>query len=106
MIIMYCRTLQMERTPVRNLKPAKESMLLNVSKGLEEMEGACRATGISSSDRTGGLAGLSVIPDSEVPEKAVRRRVSAGEAGACKEQGRLRANCSAGRREYLPAPIG
>src|SRR5659263_130990 len=74
----------------------KESMLVHVSKGLEEMEGARRATGISSSGRTGGLADLSVVPDSEVPEKAVRRRFTAEykrrilqEAEACKEQGRL-----------------
>src|SRR5450756_2857619 len=72
----------------------KESMLVDVSRGLEEMEGARRATGISSSGRTGGLAGLSVVPDSEVPEKAVRRRFTAEykrrvlrEAEACKEQG-------------------
>ena len=52
----------------------KEAMLFHVSKGLEEMEGARRATGISTSCRTGCPAGLSVVPDSEVSEKAVRRR--------------------------------
>ena len=74
----------------------KEAMLVDVSKELEEMEEARRATGISSSGRTGGLADLSVVPDSEVPEKAVRRRFTAEykrrilrEAEACKEQGRL-----------------
>jgi transposase-like protein len=74
----------------------KEVILVHDSKVLEEMEGARRATGISSSGRTGGLAGLSVVPDSEVPEKAVRRRFTAEykrrilqEAEACKEQGRL-----------------
>jgi transposase len=74
----------------------KEAMLVDVSKGLEEMEGARRATGISTSGRTGGLADLSVVPDSEVPEKAVRRRFTAEykrrilrEAEACKEQGLL-----------------
>src|SRR4030042_883185 len=74
----------------------KESMLVDVSKGLVEMEGCRRATRISSSGRTGGLAGLSVIPDSEVPAKAVRRRFTAEykrrilrEAEACKEQGRV-----------------
>jgi len=75
----------------------KETMLVDVSKGLEEMEGAHRATGISTSGRTGGLADLSVAPDSEVPEKAVRRRRFTAEykrrilreAEACKEQGRL-----------------
>ena len=55
----------------------KESMLVDVSKGLEEMEGARRATGISSSSRTGGQGGLSVVPYSEVPEKAARRRFTA-----------------------------
>jgi len=74
----------------------KEAMLVDVSKEREEMEGAHRATGISSRSRTGGLADLSVVPDSEVPEKAVRRRFTAEykrrilrEAEACKEQGRL-----------------
>ena len=85
----------------------KESMLVDVSKGHEEMEGALRATGISSCGRTGGLADLSVVPDSEVPEKAVRRRFTAEykhrilrEAEACKEQGRLGAFL---RREGLYA---
>jgi transposase len=74
----------------------KDSMLVDVSKRLVEMEGAHRATGISTSGRTGGLADLSFVPDSEVPEKAVRRRFTAEykrrilrEAEACKEQGRL-----------------
>jgi len=74
----------------------KGSMLVDVSKGLVEMEGAPRATGISTSGRTGGLADLSVVPDSEVPEKAVRRRFTAEykrrilrEAETCKEQGRM-----------------
>ena len=74
----------------------KESMLVHVSKGLEEIPVALRAPSISSSGRTGGLAGLSVVPDSEVPEKAVHRRFTAEykrrilqEAEACKEQGRV-----------------
>ena len=74
----------------------KESMLVGISKGFEEMEGARRATGISSSGRTGGPADLSDVPDSEVPEKAVRRRFTAEykrrilrEAEACKEQGQV-----------------
>jgi glycosyltransferase involved in cell wall biosynthesis len=50
----------------------KEAMLVYVSKGLGEMEGARRATAISPSGQTRGLAGLSVVPDFEVPEKAVR----------------------------------
>jgi len=74
----------------------KEAMLVDVSTEREEMEGTRRATGISSSSRTGGLTLLSVVPDSEVPEKAVRRRFTAEykrrilkEAEACKDQGRL-----------------
>jgi hypothetical protein len=63
------------RAGKRDIMEKNESMLVAVSKGLEEMEGARRATGISSSGRTGGLADLSVVPDSEVPEKAVRRAV-------------------------------
>jgi len=39
----------------RDIMEKKEAMLVHVSKELEEMEGACRATGISSSGRTGGL---------------------------------------------------
>ena len=69
----------------------KEAMLVHVSKGLEETEGGHRATGISSSGRTGGPASLSAVP-----EKAVRRRFTAvykrrilQEAEACKEHGRL-----------------
>ena len=74
----------------------KGSMLVHVSKGLDEMEGARRATGISSSGRAGGPGGVSTVPDSEVPEKAVRRRFTAEykrrilrEAETCKEIGRL-----------------
>jgi transposase-like protein len=74
----------------------KEAMLVDVSTEREEMEGARRATGISTRGRTGVLADLSVVPDSEVPEKPVRRRFTAEykrrilrEAEACKEQGRL-----------------
>ncbi len=43
----------------------KDSMLVNDPSGLEEMERARRATGISSSNRTGGPAGLSVVPNPE-----------------------------------------
>jgi transposase-like protein len=74
----------------------KEAMLVDVSTEREGMEGARRATGISTRGRTGVLADLSVVPDSEVPEKPVRRRFTAEykrrilrEAEACKEQGRL-----------------
>jgi len=74
----------------------KESMLVDVSKRLEEIPVALRAPSISSSGRTEGLAGLSVVPDSEVSGKTVRHRLTAEykrrilrEAGACKEQGRV-----------------
>ena len=81
------------RAGKRGIMSKKVTKLINVFKGLEEMEGARRATGISSSGRTGSLA---VVPDSEVPEKAFRRRFTAEhkrrilqEADACKEHGRL-----------------
>lgn len=74
----------------------KEDMMNGSVSKDEEMEGARRATGISSSGRTGGRADLAVVPDSEVSEKAVRRRFTAEykrrilrEAETCKEQGRL-----------------
>ena len=74
----------------------KDTMLVSVSKGPEEMDGARRATVISSSVRAGGPAGVSVVPNPEVPEKAVRRIFTAGykrrilrEADACKETGQL-----------------
>ena len=73
-----------------------EAMLVHISKKPEEMEGARRTTGISSGSRTEGLAGLSVVPDSEVPEKAIRRRYTTEykrrilrEAEACSERGKL-----------------
>ena len=60
------------------------------------MDGARRTTVISSSVRAGGPAGVSVVPNPEVPEKAVRRIFTAGykrrilrEADACKETGQL-----------------
>jgi hypothetical protein len=68
----------------------KEAMLVHISKKPEEMEGVRRTTGISSGSRAEGREGLSVVPDSEVPEKAIRRRFTAeykrrilGEAEAC-----------------------
>jgi len=74
----------------------KDSMLVHIPSGLEEMEGARKATGISSSDRPGGPVGLSVVPNPEVPEKAIRRRFTAAykrrilrEAETCKETGQL-----------------
>jgi transposase-like protein len=53
-----------------------------------------RATGISSIGRVAGQFGLAVVPDSEVPEKASRRRFTAEykhrilrEVEGCREQG-------------------
>jgi len=74
----------------------KGSMISHVSIGLGEMEGARRATAISPSGQTSGLAGLAVVPDPEVPEKAVRRTFTAKykrrilqEADLCREPGQI-----------------
>jgi len=74
----------------------KETMLVCDLKGREETEGARRATGISSRSRAEGQAGLALVADPEVSDKAVRRRFTAEyksrilrEAESCKEQGRL-----------------
>ena len=68
----------------------KKHMVLE--RGTEEMEGARRATGISSvSDPAAGRRELHAVPDPEVPEKAARRRFRGAyklrilkEAEACK----------------------
>jgi len=68
----------------------KKHMVLE--RGTEEMEGARRATGISSvSDPATGRRELHAVPDPEVPEKAARRRFTGAyklrilnEAEACK----------------------
>ena len=74
----------------------KEVMVMDISPKVEEMEGARRATGISSTAalRGGGLK--TAIPNPEVPEKASRRSYTAEykrrilrEAGGCKEQGQV-----------------
>jgi transposase-like protein len=74
----------------------KEAMLVCDSKAHEEMEGARRATGISSCRRAEGQAGLTLVPNTEVSDKAARRRFSAEyksrilrEAESCKGQGCL-----------------
>ncbi len=74
----------------------KEVMIMNLNPKIEEMEGAYRATGISSIARTAGPGRVSVVPDPEVPEKATRRSFTAEykrrilrEADACKEQGQI-----------------
>jgi transposase-like protein len=86
----------MMRAGRKEIMEKKEAKVVHVSKELEEMEGAHRATGISSSSRTVGQGGLSVVPDSEVPEKAIRRRFTAEykrsilkKAESCKEYGQL-----------------
>ena len=71
-------------------------MLTDNSSKIERMERFPGMVGSSSSGQTGGLAGLSIVPDSEAPEKSVRRRFTAEykrlilrKAGDGKEQGRL-----------------
>ena len=71
----------------------------------EEMEGARRATGISSSLAPHESRGIAAVPDPEVPEKATRRRFTVEyklrilrEAQDCREQHQLGAML---RREGL-----
>lgn len=71
-------------------------MLTDNSAKIEGMERFRGTAGSSSSSQTGGLAGLSVVPDSEAPEKSVRyqftaeyKRLILRKTGDCKEQGRL-----------------
>lgn len=74
----------------------KEVTVMNPNPKVEEMEGARRATGISSTAASRGSRGINVVPDPEVPEKAARRSYTAEykrrilrEADACKEQGQI-----------------
>ncbi len=74
----------------------KEIMTMNPEQKGEEMEGARRATGISSPGAPLKYQNTSAIFDTEVSEKATRRRFTAEykrciikEADACKEQGQL-----------------
>jgi transposase len=74
----------------------KGEKMVHVVTGLEEMEGARRATGISSNERARGSAGATTVPDPEVRENAVRRRFTAEykrkvlrAADACREPGDL-----------------
>ena len=71
-------------------------MLTDHSSKIEGMERFRGIAGSSTSGQTGGLAGLSIVPDSEVPEKSICRRFTAEykrlilrKAGDGKEQGRL-----------------
>ena len=74
----------------------KEVMVMNLKPIVEEMEGARRATGISSTAALCGPGRKSVVPNPEVPEKARRRSYTAEykrrilrEAIDCKEQGQV-----------------
>ena len=55
----------------------KEVMVMNLNPKVEEMEGARRATGISSTAALRGSGVRSVLPNPEVPEKASRRSYTA-----------------------------
>jgi len=74
----------------------KEVMVMNLSPKVEEMEGARRATGISSTAALRGSGVKTVVSNPEVPEKASRRSYTAEykrrilrEAEGCKEQGQV-----------------
>ena len=74
----------------------KEVMVMHLKQGVEEMEGARRATGISSTAALRGSEVKTVVPNPEVPEKARRRSHTAEykrrilkEAEVCKEQGQV-----------------
>lgn len=74
----------------------KESMEPQVIRKMEEMEGVRRTTGISPIKGTQNIQSIRTVPDSEVRERAVRRRFTAEyklrilkEAESCKEQGQL-----------------
>ena len=74
----------------------KEVMMMNLKPGVEEMEGARRATGISSTAALRVSGVKAVVPNPEVPEKARRRshtaeykRLILKEAEVCKEQGQV-----------------
>ena len=71
-------------------------MVMNLKSRVEEMEGARRATGISSTAALRGSEVKTVVPNPEVPEKASRRSYTAEykrlilkEAEVCKEQGQV-----------------
>jgi transposase len=74
----------------------KKKELMNITPRVEEMEGARRATGISSTAALLGSGVEPVVPNPEVPEKSSRRRYTAEykrrilkEAESCKEQGQI-----------------
>lgn len=72
----------------------KKYMIDAIHATREEMEGAHQVAGVSSPGEPLSFRRLSSLPDSEVPEKAVRRRYTAAyklrilrEAEGCKETG-------------------
>jgi transposase len=74
----------------------KESMEPQVIRTMEETEGVCMTTGVSSIKEAQNVQGIRTVPDPEVRERAVRRRFTAEyklrilkEAASCKEQGQL-----------------
>jgi len=74
----------------------KEVMVMNLKSRVEEMEGARRATGISSTAALRGSGVKTVVPNPEVPERASRRSYTAEykrlilrEVESCKEYGQV-----------------
>lgn len=74
----------------------KEVMVMNLTPRVEEMEGVRRATGISSTAALRGSGVKPVVPNPEVPEKAIRRSYTAEykrrilrEVEGCKEYGQI-----------------
>jgi len=74
----------------------KEIMVMSLDQKDEEMEGARRATGISSSEASRKYGDTHTVPDTEVSEKATRRSFTAEykrriirEADTLKEQKRI-----------------
>jgi len=89
------------------MEKKEEVTVANLTPRVDEMEGARRATGISSTAALRGAGNKAVVPNPEVPEKARRRSYTAEykrlilrEAQACKEQGQVGALL---RREGLYA---
>ena len=77
-------------------KIKREAKMMNLKPIADEMEGARRATVISSAAALPGGAVKTVVPNPEVPEKATPRCYTAEykrrilrEAEACKEQGQV-----------------
>ena len=74
----------------------KEVMVMNLNPRVDEMEGARRATGISSTAALRRSGVKTVVPNPEVPEKANRRSYTAEykrlilrETEVCKERGQV-----------------